>query len=168
MPDQLPDPIIRVVKESGNVKIHTFISPEAFLSIATHIIESENMLVIIDGQFIVLYAMQFRAYADSLGKPINRLYLSHGHPDHFFGVGAAFSDIAIYALPETISFLEQYGETFRASRAAVFGPFVAEKVVIPTHAVKAGIEYIDGVKYEMCVCMLIPKLNFIYHSNFLN
>jgi glyoxylase-like metal-dependent hydrolase (beta-lactamase superfamily II) len=146
---QLPEPVIQVVKDTGDVKIHTFISPDMFLANATHIIETANALVLVDGQFIVPYAMQFRGYANSLGKPINRVYLSHAHVDHFFGLGAAFDDVDIYALPETISFLEENGESLRAARAAEYGPFVADKVVIPNRAATPGKEVIDGVTYEV-------------------
>ena len=151
MADELPQPTIQVVKKTEDVKIHTFISAESFLANATHIIESPNELVVVDGQFVVPYAMQFRGYANSLGKPINRVYLSHGHPDHFFGLGAAFDDVKIYALPETIAFLEQSGEEIRASRAEIYGPFVADKVVIPGNTVSAGTEVVDGVTIEHVV-----------------
>src|SRR5205814_10503969 len=112
MSAQLPDPIVMVAKRAGNVRIHTFISSFADNNIAnaTHIIESKSKLVLVDGQFLAPYARKFRYYADSLGKPIDRLYLSHRHPDHWFGLGTAFSDIPIYALPETISFVKEHGE----------------------------------------------------------
>jgi len=148
---QLPPPVTQIVKATAGVKVHTFISNEAFLANATHIIEGPDSLVLVDGQFVVPYAMQYRGYANSLGKPIRRVYLSHGHVDHFFGLGAAFDDVDIYALPQTIAFLEEQGEALRASRAAVYGPFVADKVVIPQHGVSAGTEVIDGIKYEFSV-----------------
>lgn len=148
---QLPPPVTQIVKEVGDVKIHTFISPDMFLANATHIIEGPNELVLVDGQFIVPFAMQYRGYADALGKPINRVYLSHAHVDHFFGLGAAFADVDIYALPETIKFLEEQGEALRAARAAEYGPFVADKVVIPNKTAAAGTEVIDGVTYELVV-----------------
>jgi len=148
---QLPEPIIRVVKDTGDVKIHTFISAEAFLANATHIIESPNALVVVDGQFVVPYAMMFRGYVNSLGKPIERVYLSHGHVDHFFGLGAAFADCDIYALPEVIAFLEMAGEPTRAALAQVYGPMVTETLAIPSNAVSAGTEVIDGVTYEHVV-----------------
>ncbi len=112
---QLPDPIKIIAKQAGDVRIHTFISTFAYDNIAnaTHIIEGKTKLVLVDGQFLVPYARKFRDYADSLGKPIERLYLSHRHPDHWFGLGTAFSDIAIYELPETISFLKEHGEDSR-------------------------------------------------------
>jgi glyoxylase-like metal-dependent hydrolase (beta-lactamase superfamily II) len=31
-------------------------------------------------------AQGFRAYADSLGKPIDRVIITHAHPDHFLAV----------------------------------------------------------------------------------
>ena len=153
MENQLPPPVIKVVKQAGYVKIHTFISPEAFLANATHIIEGPTELVIIDGQFVVPFAMGFRAYADSLGKKINRVYLSHEHPDHFFGISAAFRDVPVYALQETIDFLKEHGEEIRKSRAAVYGGFVPASLVMPTHVAKAGKEVIDGVTYEVEILM---------------
>jgi glyoxylase-like metal-dependent hydrolase (beta-lactamase superfamily II) len=144
----LPDPIKLIAKQAGDVRIHTFISSFAYDNIAnaTHIIESKNKLVLIDGQFLVPYAKEFRKYADSLNKPIERLYLSHRHPDHWFGLAAGFSDVAIYALPETISFLKDHGEDSRLDHWKL-GDLVPDTVVIPKGTVKPGAETIDGVKY---------------------
>jgi len=77
---QVSDPIIMVAKQAGDVRIHTFVSSFAYGNIAnaTHIIETKNQLVLVDGQFLVPYARAFRSYADSLGKPIERLYLLTG------------------------------------------------------------------------------------------
>ena len=101
MPAPLPDPIITRREAVGDVRIHSFISSftDNNIANATHIIESANKLVLIDGQFLAPYAAKFRQYADSLGKPIDRLFLSHRHPDHWFGLGPAFSDVPVYALP---------------------------------------------------------------------
>lgn len=148
MPAQVSDPIAMVVKRAGDVRIHTFVASFAYDNIAnaTHIIESKNQLVLIDGQFLVPYAKAFRDYADSLGKPIERLYLSHRHPDHWFGLGAAFTDVTVYALPETISFIQQHGEESRSDHWKL-GDLVADRVVVPKEAVSPGEETIDGVRY---------------------
>jgi len=151
MNNQLPPAEMKVVKQVGDVKVHTFISPSMFLTNATHIIEGPKELILIDGQFVVPFAMGFRGYADSLGKPINRVYLSHEHVDHWFGISAAFGDVPIYALPETIAFLEANGEAIRKDRQAVFGPFVPDKVVIPSHTAKPGKEVIDGITFDVVV-----------------
>ena len=89
---QLPPATYSKVFESDKATIWTYTSPEAFLSNSTHIIETENGLVIIDGQFVVPFATEFRNHIDEFGKPILRVYLSHDHPDHWFGMGAVFTD----------------------------------------------------------------------------
>ncbi|MBQ4811081.1 MBL fold metallo-hydrolase [Pseudoalteromonas luteoviolacea] len=145
----ITNPIKIVVKHSGDVRIHTFISSYEGDNIAnaTHIIESKNVLVLIDGQFLKPYAQKFREYADSLKKPIARLYLSHRHPDHWFGLGDAFADVEIYTLPETIDFLKEHGEASREDHMGKLGDLAPDKVVIPQHAVSPGVEFIDGVQY---------------------
>jgi len=149
MPAQLPGPIRIVAKQAGDVRIHTFLSSFAYDNIAnaTHIIESRNKLVLVDGQFLAPYAKQFRDYADSLGKPIERLYLSHRHPDHWFGLGTAFGDIAIYALPETISFVQEHGEDSRKDHLGKMGDLAPDRIVVPEKIARPGEETIDGVKY---------------------
>ena len=159
MAQQLPEAIIKVVKKTDKVKVHTFISPEAFLANATHIIEGPHELILIDGQFVVPYAMQFRAYADSLKKPISRVYLTHDHVDHFFGISAAFGDVDVYALKQTTEFLKQHGEEIRASRAKVYGDFVPKKVVLPKKEAKAGKEVIDGTNFEF-ICDVDTETGF--------
>ena len=149
MADQLPAAQTSVVYDGWGVRIHTFTSPDAFLANSTHIIESEHALVVIDGQFVVPYAKQFRAYADSLGKPIDRVLLSHAHVDHFFGLGAAFTDVPVHALAETISYIAEHGESDRVERAQQYGPFVADRVVVPQTSIEPGTQVIDGVTYEM-------------------
>ena len=149
MSKPLPAPIKIVATRAGDIRIHTFISSyeDNNIANATHIIESKNTLVLIDGQFLVPYAREFREYADSLEKPIERLYLSHRHPDHWFGLGTAFSDVAIYALPETTDFIREHGEESRQDHLLKMGDLAPKTIVVPQHVAKPGVETIDGVKY---------------------
>jgi glyoxylase-like metal-dependent hydrolase (beta-lactamase superfamily II) len=148
MATQVPEPIAMVVKQAGDVRIHTFVSPFTAGNIAnaTHIIETRNQLVLVDAQFLAPCASEFRNYADSLGKPIERLYLSHRHPDHWFGLGTAFSDIAIYALPETLSFIQEHGED-SVSDHWKLGDLAPSRIVVPQKVASPGDETIDGVRY---------------------
>ncbi len=148
MPAPLSDPIRLVARHAGDVRIHTFVASFAGDNIAnaTHIVESRNSLVLVDGQFLVPYAKQFRQYADGLGKPIERLYLSHRHPDHWFGIGAAFADVPIYALSETATFIKEHGEDSRNDHWKL-GSLVPSTVVVPQEIVKPGEDIVDGVRY---------------------
>ncbi|MET7982832.1 MULTISPECIES: MBL fold metallo-hydrolase [unclassified Streptomyces] len=145
---QVSDPITMVVKQTGDVRIHTFVASFAGSNIAnaTHVIETRNQLVLVDSQFLAPYARAFRDYADSLGKPIERLYLSHRHPDHWFGLGTAFSDITVHALSETMTFIHDHGEDSRSDHWKL-GDLAPERVVVPERVASAGEDKIDGVRY---------------------
>lgn len=148
MSPPLAEPIILVAKRAGDVRVHTFVSSflDNNIANATHIIEGPTKLVLVDGQFLAPYARQFREYADTLGKPIDRVYLSHRHPDHWFGLGTAFRDVPVVALAETVDFLKQHGEDSRADhwKLGAYGP---DAVVIPDGLVHPGEETIDGIRY---------------------
>jgi glyoxylase-like metal-dependent hydrolase (beta-lactamase superfamily II) len=148
MPAALSDPIRMVAKRAGDVRVHTFVASFEGDNIAnaTHIIESRNCLVLVDAQFLAPYARQFRQYADSLGKPIDRLYLSHRHPDHWFGLGEAFGDVPVHALAETAAFIQEHGEESRDDHWKL-GGLVPDRVVVPQEIVKPGEAVIDGVRY---------------------
>ena len=100
-----------------------------------------------DGQFLAPYARQFRAYADGLNKPIERVYLSHRHPDHWFGLPTAFSDTPVYALKKTIDWVEQYGEQSLADHVEKMGDLAPKTVAFTKRRLDPGAETIDGVKY---------------------
>jgi glyoxylase-like metal-dependent hydrolase (beta-lactamase superfamily II) len=148
MPAALPDPIIMVAKREGDVRIHTFVASFTSNNIAnaTHIVESEHRLVLVDSQFLRPYARRFRDYADSLGKPIDRLYVSHRHPDHWFGLATGFDDVPVHALAETISFLEQHGEDSLSDHRKL-GELAPDRVIVPKETAEPGEEDIDGVTY---------------------
>jgi glyoxylase-like metal-dependent hydrolase (beta-lactamase superfamily II) len=150
MPDQFPDPTTSVLDRDG-LRVHTFTAPAAFLANSTHVLETKNALVVIDGQFIVPYARAFRRFVDRLRKPVATMFLSHGHVDHHFGIGAAFADVPVTAAAQTIADLTRDGEAERAARAAEYGPLVPDRIVIPQHAVTPGVDEVDGVKYEIDV-----------------
>ncbi|MET7700746.1 MBL fold metallo-hydrolase [Streptomyces sp. NPDC005485] len=144
----MSDPVIMVVKQTGDVRIHTFVASFAYNNIAnaTHIIETRNQLVLVDGQFLAPYARAFRDYADSLAKPIERLYISHRHPDHWFGLGTAFTDIPVHALSETMTFIHDHGEDSRSDHWKL-GDLAPERIVVPGKVAGPGEETIDGVRY---------------------
>ena len=137
------------------VRIHTFIASYTGNNIAnaTHIIESANSLVVVDGQFLAPYARQFRAYANSLNKQIERVYLSHRHPDHWFGMPTAFSDQTVYALPDTIRWVKDNGKESLDNHVKKLGEKDAKKLAPTTYLftmkpLEPHEETIDGVKYE--------------------
>lgn len=135
------------VQDLDGITVHSYTAPDEMFAMTTYVIESVNALVLIDGQMFTPFANDYRAYADSLGKPIDRLLLTHGHPDHYLGL-VAFADIAIHALPSTISEIMETGEETRVARQQMMGDIIPNKVVVPTENIAPGTQVIDGVTYE--------------------
>jgi len=138
-----------VVKDFKGVKIHTFVAPYAYAANATHIVETANTLVLIDTQFIAPLAHGFKTYAESLGKPINRIFISHGHPDHYFGLAMAFSNEKAYSLAGINQIIAEWGPQMIKNQKPMFGDLIPDAVVVSQYAVEANTsENIDGLTYE--------------------
>lgn len=133
------------VNDLGDVKVHSYLSPQQVFANNTHIIETASQLVLIDTQFILPMAKDYRAYADSLGKPIERLVITHEHPDHFLG-SEAFNDIDIYALQSVATKIKAHGQKEIDEKKAQFGEAVASTFVVPT-ALEPGSVEIDGINF---------------------
>ncbi|MEM7134194.1 MAG: MBL fold metallo-hydrolase [Chloroflexota bacterium] len=124
--------------------IHTYTGGPA--GNGTYIVEGENSLVLVDGQFLAPVAQEFRSYADGLEKSIDRLILTHEHPDHWFGLGAAFEDVAIHTSAGTQAFLNESGPATLEARAESMGAvnnYVSIENLLPD-----GGETVDGIAYE--------------------
>ncbi len=145
--NQLPAATTCLVRERKGVKIHTLVSPGAFFANATHIIELPDQLILVDGQFFARYGHEFRVFADSLQKPVTRFYVTHDHPDHYLGMGDAFQDVKVYALPEIMAALQQSGPRELAEKQQQMGQLVPGKLALPTEAVQVGEEVISGTKF---------------------
>ena len=75
-----------LVSQFGPVKIHSYLSPADGLQVNTQMIEGPNAVVIFDGQLLLPYADEVASYVQTLGKPIDRIILSHAHTDHWGGL----------------------------------------------------------------------------------
>jgi glyoxylase-like metal-dependent hydrolase (beta-lactamase superfamily II) len=147
MMNQLPTATTCLVRERGGVRIHSLVSPGPFFANATHIIELPDQLILIDGQFFAQYGHEFRALADSLQKPITRFYVTHDHPDHYLGMGDAFQDIKVYALPEIITALQASGPHELEEKQHQMSNLVPGRLALPTEPVQVGEEVIGGTKF---------------------
>lgn len=134
------------VQNLGDVVLHSVTAPEQVFANSTHIVETANSLVLIDTQFLLPNAMDFRAYAESLGKPIERVLLTHHHPDHFLG-SEAFADLDVYALAQTSDLIDEVGQAEIDEKQADFGPAIASTFVVP-QVIEPGTVEIDGVMFE--------------------
>lgn len=165
---ELPTGTSWLVKSSDNVSVHTYMSPYPMFANTSHIIELEKELIIIDGQFFAPYAQELKTFVDSIGKPISRFYISHGHPDHYIGFGDAFPNVKVYALAETKALIEAEGQSTLEQRQEQFGPLIAKNLNYPAFIQEPGLEQIGNVdfifeksennEFETSLVIKIPEL----------
>ncbi len=139
------------VMEHDNVRIHLYTAPEDGLLVNTPIVEGPTRLVIFDGQFFVPHAREAAAYAERLGKPVDRIVLSHVHLDHWGGLSAItnrFPTAPVYAPRGVAEYLVANGQKIIEKRKPVFGDKIQDAPTIPNAVLPEGTEMIDGVRYE--------------------
>lgn len=133
------------IHKLGPVTLHTYTSPEYSGMVNSHVIETSNELHLVDTQFVQALAGEFKAYVDSLGKPIKRIYLSHSHPDHLFGA-VQFPDIEFITSDEVLAEAKTATKTYQARKKALKDN---TDVVLPVGGLKTGSETWDGLEVQI-------------------
>jgi glyoxylase-like metal-dependent hydrolase (beta-lactamase superfamily II) len=138
--------------ERSGIKIHSYIAPDVSASVTSHVIETPNTLIVIDAQLTQTFAREFRAYVDGIGKPIDRVILTHEHPDHFLG-GNVFEDVPFVTTNTVAANVQAYIDAGNvASVAALIGESeVPEAPRAPEGGLEAGDLTIDGVTLSLSV-----------------
>ena len=83
-----------------------FFSDESGFSVGTVILMGKNDAAILDAQWSLSNGHRVVAEALETGKSLKYIYVTHAHPDHYFGLGPikdAFPDAKVIALPEVAS-----------------------------------------------------------------
>ena len=86
------------------------VSGEDGFAVASVIVVGETECVLIDTQWTLSNAHRVVAEILETGKPLTKAFLTHAHPDHYFGTEAfadAFPDAVFYMLPEDIEVVEE-------------------------------------------------------------
>jgi len=132
------------VTESRNLRIHPFTAPDDGWSVNSQIIELQTQLIVIDAQYMLPYAREAVSYAQTLKKPIKRLYVSHYHPDHL--LGAAAFRAPIYALQEVKAKIQGLGDRVAAEEHEKHPDRIPDHAERPTVIVRPGVEVTDDVR----------------------
>lgn len=141
-----------VVTQAGAVNFHTFLASNASFLVTSHVIETETRLVIIDTQFTQTFAREFRAYVDSLGKPIDRVILSHQHPDHLFGANN-FTDAPFITTPGILAGVETTTNAgfIEFVKTIIGADEVPAELHFPEAALELGEQTVDGVVMDISI-----------------
>ena len=132
------------VTKSQNLTIHTFTAPDDGWRVNSHIVEFETQLIVVDAQYMLPYAREVVRYAETLKKPLKRLYVTHYHPDHLLGA-AAFA-APIFALREVKARIEAVGDRVAGEEHEKHPDKIPNRAEHPTEVVTPGSEVIDGIR----------------------
>src|SRR6202140_4900235 len=140
-----------LVSQFGPVKIHSYLSPADGLQVNTQMIEGPNAVVIFDSQLLLPYAGEVASYVQTLGKPVDRIILSHAHTDHWSGLQVLterFADARVFALDGIADQLHARGQARLDSFRPIYGDRIATKVTVPTEIIAEGVQQIDDITYD--------------------
>ncbi len=144
---------IKVVKiERSNFTIHCVQSPIEGEMTNAQLIEGENSLLLIDTLQLKPHADELLSYISELGKPLERVIITHDHPDHWFGA-ATFKDFPLYAFPEVIEKINYLADFLLDFHRSIHGEKATELItsekVIPSLPITEGSLDFDGVELKI-------------------
>jgi glyoxylase-like metal-dependent hydrolase (beta-lactamase superfamily II) len=140
-----------LVSQFGPVKIHSYLSPADGLQVNTQMIEGPNAVVIFDGQLLLPYADEVASYVKTIGKPVDRIILSHAHTDHWGGLQVLtdrFPDVRVFALDGLADQIRVGGPARLDRLRRNYGDKAAAKVTVPMETITDGLQRIDGITYD--------------------
>jgi glyoxylase-like metal-dependent hydrolase (beta-lactamase superfamily II) len=125
-----------------------------YLRVNVYLVETENGLVVVDGATALSTSREIRRIADQeIRKPLLAVLLTHGHPDHYVGVGEIIGglDVPFVATRGAADFArEQDREKFDTLIKRNYGDDCPGVRVFPDRIVSDGDELVlDGVRFRV-------------------
>lgn len=131
------------------VKVFTA-APTGFLVTST-IVSGSKDAVLIDAQFDLADAHRLVAELLESRKNLTTIYITHAHPDHYFGLGVihdAFPKAKIVALPATVAEIKKTWQAKVKYWEPMYGALVPQKVPVPTALAGTSID-LEGQTLEI-------------------
>jgi glyoxylase-like metal-dependent hydrolase (beta-lactamase superfamily II) len=100
-------------------------------------LELPDAVVVVDATAAISSANQLRQVAESTGKPLLGVVVTHGHPDHFTGL-SQFKDLPIWASEACIDFAHREDEEKSASGKQYLGDDFPDTRTFPSQVVTDG------------------------------
>lgn len=172
-PVAAPEPPPPPAPPEPKLKLSVFTSsPEGFLVTST-LVSGATDAVLIDAQFTLGDAKKLAETVKASGKKLTTVYVTHSHPDHYFGFGPlkeAFPEAKLVALPATIAEIQKTWAAKVKQWKPIYKDAITAKPVVPEPLTGTSIE-LDGEKLEIvapvqgdetqCSYVYIPSLGAV-------
>ncbi len=134
--------------KKGNIKIHIFTSPEEGEMPNSLIVETPNKLVLVDAPLLKPYADKLKKYIESLNKPVEKHFITHAHPDHWF-TACVFDIEKTYAIKEMLDELEVLFDLQIQYHTQLHGHLLPKNIQKPKNIIEEGDIEIDGITFSI-------------------
>jgi glyoxylase-like metal-dependent hydrolase (beta-lactamase superfamily II) len=157
-----------------------FFSDESGFEVASVIVTGKTDAVLIDAQFTLSNAYRVIAEVLETGKYLKTIYITHAHPDHYFGLGTiaeAFPKARIVALPSEARIInkqffgkvehweEMIGPINVCRKTAKIEPLAENHFELEGNRIEIIPEVMGDMKYNTAVW--IPSIKTLYGSDVL-
>jgi len=112
-----------------------FTADEQGLYVTSTLIMGEKDAVLVDAQFTLGNGQRLASWIASHGKHLTAIYVTHAHPDHYFGVQPVldkFPGTPVYAVPEVVAVASATALPKVAQWTPVYGAEIPRQPVLPT------------------------------------
>jgi len=132
-----------------DVKVFTS-SPAGFLVDST-IVSGEKDAILIDAQFDLADAHRLVAELLESKKNLTAVYITHAHPDHYFGlevIHQAFPKAKLVALPSTVAEIQKTWQGKVKEWGPMYGDLITRHPLVPSAIVGTKLE-LEGQALEI-------------------
>ncbi len=136
---------------AAGLTVTTYTAPDSGFAVNSHLIAGDRDAVLVDAQFLLGEAAGLAAFVRRSGRNLTHIIVTHGHPDHFFGLQVlreAFPDARIVATREVIAGIEAYAPQAIAAWKPVFKDQVPDDFVRPA-SIDAGPLFLEGEEIRL-------------------
>ena len=120
---------------AAELSVRTHTAAPAGFSVNSHLIQGERDAILVDAQFTLSEAERVVKLVQDSGKRLKYIVVTHGHPDHFFGLEVlqrAFPDARVVATEAVIADIQDYGPKAIARWKPVFKEQIPDSFIVPT------------------------------------
>ena len=164
----------------NSLSTKVFFSDESGFSVASVIVMGQTDAALIDAQWSLSNGHRVVAEILESGKHLKTVYISHAHPDHYFGLGPiveAFPEAKVIALPEVADTINKQmfgkidhwksiiGPTNVPTKAVHIEPLPNNYFELEGQRIEIIPEIMGDMKYNTVVW--IPSIKTLYGSDVL-
>lgn len=138
-------------EETSALKVDVFSASEKGALVASTLIQGEKEAILVDSQLLNSEAQRLVDRITQSGKTLKAIWITHGHPDHYFGlkqVLAKFPNTPVYATAEVVEDVRKLGPNFLQNLKKRYGDDVTSELVIP-QVFNQNFMELDGERIEI-------------------